>query len=64
VLELIPTEHVYLCSYTLSDAAGLEYGCLMCRSTDELAPEAWGPDAYDFHVNADELDSPLARITA
>ncbi|MGA2505828.1 MAG: glycosyltransferase 61 family protein [Anaerolineales bacterium] len=63
VLELIPTDHVKSYFYTLSDAAGLDYGCLVCRSTNERGPDAWGSSPYDFYVNENEFDDALARIT-
>ena len=63
VLELIPTDHVYPYYYTLSDAAGLEYECLVCQSTDDRASDAWGPSPHDFYVNEDEFDRALAQIT-
>jgi hypothetical protein len=63
VLELIPTDHVYPYYYSLSHAAGLEYGCLVCRSTQERDPDAWGASSCDFYVNEDELDSALAQMT-
>jgi hypothetical protein len=63
VLELIPSDHVYPYYYTLSDAAGLEYGCLVCRSTNERDADAWGPSSSNFYVNENELDIALARIT-
>ncbi|MGA7932142.1 MAG: glycosyltransferase family 61 protein [Kovacikia sp.] len=64
VIELIPTDHVYPYYYTLSDAATLEYGCLVCQSTYDRGQDTWGPSSANFYVNEDELDSALARITA
>lgn len=63
VLELIPTDHVYPYFYTLSNAAGLDYSCFVCRSTHERSQDAWGPSPYNFYVNEDEFDNALARIT-
>jgi len=63
VLELIPSDHVYPYYYTLSDAAGLEYGCLIGRSTNERNPDAWGPSPYNFSVDEDEFDNALTQIT-
>ncbi len=64
VLELIPTDHAYPYYYTLSDAADLEYGCLVCKSLDDRASDAWGPSPHDFYVNEEEFDSALAQITS
>jgi len=63
VLELIPADHVYPYYYTLSDAAGLEYRCLVCPSTQERGQDAWGPSPYNFYVNEDEFDRALGQIT-
>jgi len=63
VLELIPTDHVYPYYYTLSAAAGLEYGCLVCPSTHERGQDARGPSSYNFYVNEDEFDSALSQLT-
>ncbi len=63
VLELIPTDHVYPYYYTLSDAAGLDYGCLVCRSNRERNPDAFGPSPSNFYVNEDELENALAIMT-
>ena len=63
VLEFIPTDHVYPYYYTLSDAAGLEHRCLVCRSTEERGPDAWGPSVFDFQVDEHELIHALDVIT-
>jgi capsular polysaccharide biosynthesis protein len=63
VLELIPTDHVYPYYYTLCDAAGLEYGCLVCQSVHERGQDPWGPSSYNFNVNENEFESALAQLT-
>ncbi len=63
VLELVPTDHVHPYYYTLSEAAGLDYGCLVCRSATERGPDSWGPSTSDFHVDEVELDTALAILT-
>lgn len=64
VLELIPTDHIYPYYYTLSDAADLEYGYLLCRSTTERDPDAFGPSSSDFHVDEREFAVAVDRITS
>jgi hypothetical protein len=63
VLELIPTDHVYPYYYTISDAAGLDYSCLVCPSNRERNPDAVGPSPSNFYVNEDELANTLALLT-
>jgi capsular polysaccharide biosynthesis protein len=63
VLELIPSDHDYPYFYTISEAAGLKYSCLMGRSTNHRDPSAFGPSPYDFHVDEHEFDHAIAQIT-
>lgn len=63
VLELIPTDHVYPYYYTISNAAGLDYSCMVCQSTQERGKDAWGPSSYDFYVDEYEFDNALSQIT-
>jgi hypothetical protein len=62
VLELMPSDHVYPYYYTLSDAAGLDYSCLVCRSEIDRGQEAWGPSPYDFFVDLDEFKQALSEL--
>lgn len=64
VLELLPSDHVYPYYYTLSESAGLEYGCLVCRSVTERPPGTRGPSLSDFHVDLEELAAAVATLTA
>jgi len=64
VLELIPTDHVYPYYYTLSDATGLEYRCMVCRSAEERGPDAFGPSVHDFHVDEREFFDAIRLITS
>jgi hypothetical protein len=41
----------------------LEYQCLVCRSTEERGPDAWGPSVFDFQVDEHELIHALDAIT-
>lgn len=63
-LQLIPTDHVHPYYYTLSHAAGLDYGCLVCKSTNERGLDAFGRSPYDFYVNEDELEQALVTMTS
>jgi len=63
VLELVPTDHVYPYYYTLSDAASLNYGCLVCRSVKERGLSARGPSPFDFYVDEEELENALVRLS-
>ncbi len=64
VLELIPSDHIYPYYYTLSNAAVLEYSCMVCQSTHERGQDAWGPSSYDFYVDEKEFDNTLLKITS
>jgi capsular polysaccharide biosynthesis protein len=64
VLELLPSDHIQPYHYTLADAAGLDYHCLVCRSERERRSGAIGPSPYNFHVDEDELSAAVAIITA
>ena len=64
VLELMPSDHIQPYYYTLSEAAGLDYHCLVCRSERERRPGAFGPSPYNFHVDEDEFAAAVACITA
>lgn len=64
VLELVPTDHVYPYYYTLSNAARLDYGCLLCHSTEEREKNAFGPSFSDFYVDEQELDDALSKIVS
>jgi capsular polysaccharide biosynthesis protein len=62
VLELLPSDHVHPYFYTLSEAAGLSYSYLLCRSLGERGSDAWGPSAVDFVVDEQELTVALDRL--
>lgn len=62
VLELLPTDHAAPYYYTLSLAAGLEYGCLVCRSLRERPEGLRTPSTSDFTVDIDELAAALAGM--
>ena len=59
VLELLPTDHALPYYYTLSLAAGLEYGGLVCRSLHERSEGLRTPSTSDFTVDIDELAAAL-----
>lgn len=63
VLELVPTDQPYPYVYTISHAANLEYGCLVCLSENERGEDARGPSPLDFYVDEDELDRTLTLLT-
>ena len=62
VLELIPSDHLYPYFYTLADAAGLDYGYLIGKSTHQRAPSSRGPSNFDFYVDEAELVDALDKI--
>jgi capsular polysaccharide biosynthesis protein len=62
VLELLPTDNAYPFYYSLSIAAGLDYGYLGCKSTDDRPADAFGPSPFDFSVDLDELDTALDAL--
>jgi capsular polysaccharide biosynthesis protein len=62
VLELLPTDHTGPFFYTLTDAAGLDYGCLVCRSQKDQYIDH-KPSPYDFYVDEKEFEAALSRIT-
>jgi len=64
VLELLPSDHIHPYFYSLAEAAGLDYHCLVCRSEGERPQGAFGPSPYNFHVDEDALSAAVAVITA
>lgn len=64
VLELLPSDHIHPYYYTLAEAAGLDYHCLVCRSEVERRPAALGPSRSDFFVDEDAFSAAVATITA
>jgi capsular polysaccharide biosynthesis protein len=62
VLELIPTDHIYPYFYTLSEATGLDYGYMLCPSTQEREVGARGPSPFDFTVDESELSAALDKL--
>jgi len=65
VLELVSTDMPILSGSPLAHAAGLEYGYLVCESSYQRADQWDGTQTtYDFHVNEDELDQTLAKLTS
>ncbi|XGV98164.1 MAG: DUF563 domain-containing protein [Leptolyngbya sp. BL-A-14] len=59
VLELIPSDHVFTYYFSISEAAKLQYGCLICPSLEERSPSSFGPSPFDFHVNLQEFEAAL-----
>lgn len=64
ILELLPSDHVFPYYYALAESAGLEYGCLVCRSEVERTPGHPGPSRSDFHVDEGELAAAVAAMIA
>ena len=64
ILEWLPSDHIQPYHYALAESAGLDYGCLICRSLTERRAGAQGPSWSDFHVDEDELVAAVAAITA
>lgn len=64
VLELLPSDHIQPYYYTLSEAAGLDYRCLVCRSDGARRSGARGPSPFDFHVDEDLFEAAVACVTA
>lgn len=64
VLELLPSDHIHPYYYTLAEAAGLDYHCLVCRSEVERGPGALGPSRSDFIVDEDAFSAAVAIIAA
>lgn len=61
-LELLPSDHIYPYYYTLSAAAGLQYGYLVGVSEQERPPETFGPSPFDFHVNPVEFEAAISDL--
>jgi capsular polysaccharide biosynthesis protein len=62
VMELIPTDHVFPYFYTLSRAAGLQYGYLMGRSRKHRRSGDYEYSPYDFRVDESEFSDAMTQI--
>lgn len=62
VLELISDDHIFPYYYTLSDAADLDFSCLVCKSEGNREKNAWGPSNYDYYVDISELENALSSL--
>ena len=61
-IELIPTDHVIPYFYTLANATGLKYGCLVCQSEGSRRENAFGSSPYNFYVDENEMEKMLSSI--
>lgn len=62
VLELISDDHIYPYYYSISESAGLEFSCLVCKSVVSRGKDAWGPSEFDYYVDLSELEHSLTTI--
>ncbi len=62
VLELIPSDHVFPYYYTLSCAAEMQYGYLVCQSLRERKDKSIGPGLSNIHVNEEDFDNALGQL--
>lgn len=62
ILEFLPSDHVYPYFYSISQAASLRYGYILCPSLGERKAGAFGPSPFDFTVPESELENALKRI--
>jgi capsular polysaccharide biosynthesis protein len=64
VLELIPSDHRFPYYYTLAQAGGLDYYCLMGNSLGKRAEtfDPMPPSPYDFYVAPDEFEESLQQM--
>ena len=63
ILEWLPSDHIQPYYYSLAEAAGLDYSCLVCQSLSERGSGAQGPSWSDFHVDEGELVAAMAAIS-
>ncbi len=64
VLEIIPTDMVHPCVYTMSYYLGLDYHCILADSLEIRDPMEFGPSKSDIYVNPLELKEALNSLTA
>jgi hypothetical protein len=62
IIDLMPDDHINSFTYSLADAAGLEYHCILCRSQFNRPAGSKGPSYYDFYVDLDLLHEALSSI--
>jgi len=62
VMELAPTDHVQPYFYTLANAGGLEYHCLVCESEGHRGEDALGTTPYRLKVNAAEFEEAIKAL--
>jgi hypothetical protein len=62
VLEMIPSDHVYPYYYSLAEAGGLDYHCLVGNSLAMRPPNTFGPSEVDFTIDPAEFRSALAAM--
>jgi len=62
VLELLPTDHAHPFTYTLANAGGVEYHCLVCESEGFRGEDALGPTPYNLKVNAAEFEAAIKAL--
>jgi hypothetical protein len=62
VLELIPTDHVFPYYYTMADASGLTYACIMGQSLGSRGVVESGRSPFDVRVEPKHLDDALSAL--
>lgn len=64
ILELLPSDHCHPYYYTLADAAGHDYSCIVGPSRGTRPKGTYGPSPFDFEVDPNDLEQALASILA
>lgn len=62
VLELLSTDHVFPYYYSLSDAADLDYHCLVCKSEYQREQGSWGPSLSDIYVDPSVFEEAIKEL--
>lgn len=62
VLELLSTDHVFSYYYSLSDAADLDYHCLVCKSEYQREQGSWGPSLSDIYVDPSVFEEAIKEL--
>ena len=62
VLELIPSDHVFTDYFSISEAAKLQYGCLICPSLEERPLSSFEPSPFDFYVDPRKFEEALFEM--
>jgi hypothetical protein len=62
IIDLMPDDHVTSFTYSIAEAGGLDYHCIICRSEFNRPQGSTGPSDYNLYIDLNVLSGVLSSL--